>query len=157
MHELLTTLLILLVLVVVGFAAYVRLAPVKPEQWNQPIAADVADRKGTGQITRLEGGATAHLSGLNESPAAVLTRLDRIALDTPRTERIAGTPEAGLMTWQTRSAFWGFPDYTTAEAQSGPGGTELFLSARLRFGKSDFGVNAARLEKWIAELTGGAG
>jgi uncharacterized protein (DUF1499 family) len=85
----------------------------------------------------------------------LLTRLDAIALATPRTRRIAGTPQSGMITWETRSAVWGFPDYTTAEATSdATHGTMLSLVARLRFGSSDLGVNGARLGLWLQELSG---
>jgi hypothetical protein len=47
---------------------------------------------------------------------AALARLDEIALATPRTTRLAGSPDEGRITWITRSALWGFPDYTTAQA-----------------------------------------
>ena len=42
----------------------------------------------------------------------------------------------------------GFPDYTTIEAAVG----EIRLLARLRFGASDFGVNADPAEGWIEAL-----
>jgi uncharacterized protein (DUF1499 family) len=61
---------------------------------------------------------------------------------------LAGSVEEGRMTWVARSALWGFPDYITAEA--GPKG--LAVWSRLRFGRSDLGVNRARLEDWLARL-----
>ena len=58
------------------------------------------------------------LTVAERSPEDVLARLDAIALQTPRTMRLDGSPEDGLITWVTRSAVFGFPDYTTAAARS---------------------------------------
>lgn len=138
----------LLVLIVLGFGLYVRLAPSDPARWHvAPSPATPADcsvQQGTGDArttcTR-PGGA-----------AQLLARLDEIAMATPRTTRLAGSPEEGRITWITRSALWGFPDYTTAEAAPDGIGTRLTLHARLRFGQSDMGVNAARLRDWLSRL-----
>jgi hypothetical protein len=130
-----------LMLAVVAFAAFVRLAPSDPARWH---VAPVADGP-PGQVVAGEGWASLRLAG---DGAALLARLDAVALATPRTTRLAGSVEEGRITWITRSALWGFPDYTTAEA--GAGGVALY--ARLRFGQSDLGVNAARLRDWLSRL-----
>ena len=67
---------------------------------------------------------------------------------TPRTQHLAGTVEEGMVTYITRSLVFGFPDYTTARLQ----GDRIEIHSRLRFGQSDMGVNAARLESWLAQL-----
>jgi uncharacterized protein (DUF1499 family) len=84
----------------------------------------------------------------------MLARLAAIAEATPRTRLLAGSVASGRITWITRSAVFGFPDYTTAGLAAGP---KLCLHARLRFGRDDFGVNEARLRRWIDALgqTGG--
>ena len=61
------------------------------------------------------------------------------------------TRSPGRISWVPRSALWGFPDYTTAEVR--PDG--LYTYARLRFGRGDMGVNAARLQAWAQALTQG--
>ncbi|WP_343115765.1 DUF1499 domain-containing protein [Ostreiculturibacter nitratireducens] len=138
--------------------AYVRLAPSDPARWHRPIhPAGSVFTPGFGEPTRVfkkEGGAWGYMVRLSEPPETVLERLDLIALGTPRTRRIAGSPEEGMVTWVTRSALWGFPDYTTAQALSARDGTQLFLEARQRFGSEDFGVNEARLRAWLAALGG---
>lgn len=138
----------LLVLIVVGFGLYVRLAPSDPARWHvaPPPAAtsecNVEQGKGDARATCVRPGA----------PAALLSRLDEIAMATPRTTRFAGSPDEGRITWITRSSLWGFPDYITAEATPASAGTTLTLHARLRFGSSDMGVNAARLRDWLSRL-----
>ena len=138
----------LLALLVIGFGAYVRLAPSDPARWHvSPTPAAQPDCT----VQQGEGDARATCL-LPAAPSEALARLDAIAMATPRTTRLAGSPEEGRITWITRSALWGFPDYTTAEATPDATGTRLTLHARLRFGRSDMGVNAARLRDWLPKL-----
>lgn len=132
----------------VGAGAWVRLAPTEPGRWH--VSPDTAADPDC--AIRRDLGAARAACILPGAPEQVLARLDAIALATPRTIRIAGDAASGRITWVTRSLFWGFPDFTTAEATAGQGGTRLDLHARLRFGGSDMGVNAARLRDWLARL-----
>jgi hypothetical protein len=140
----------LLALVVVAAGVWVRVAPDDPAVWHvDPVteaAADGAIRTGMGDAR-----AALVLPGV---PEEVLARLDAIALATPRTRRLAGSAAEGRITWVTRSALWGFPDYTTAAVRADAGGTRLDLFGRLRFGVADLGVNAARLTDWVGRLKG---
>jgi uncharacterized protein (DUF1499 family) len=77
-----------------------------------------------------------------------LARLDVVARDTTRTLVLAGSVEEGMITYVTRSAVIGFPDYTTVQQD----GDQLKVYARLRFGRSDFGVNHARVNRWLDAL-----
>lgn len=150
--------LLLLGLVIAGGMAWIRLAPSDPARWHVlPPPSNgppgwVANPLGADPVDEVPGGARAFLRLSDASPAEALARLDAIALATPRTTRIAGSAEQGMITWITRSAVVGFPDYTTAAARSEGPLTVLELFARQRFGRKDFGVNAARLRNWIARL-----
>ncbi len=139
-----TTLLALLLLAVAGFALYVRLAPSDASRWHTDPSRTDTSAQGWNEVAIQTGGARVRI------PAAdgVLARLDAIAMATPNTTRLAGSAAEGRITWVTRSALWGFPDYITA--QSNPDG--VYIHARLRFGKSDLGVNAARLNNWLTKL-----
>lgn len=138
---------LLLVLINLGGMAYIRLAPSEPSQWNtDPPAFAGQVPAGPDGVTTVPLGARARLDLPGETPAEALARLDAIALATPRTQRLAGSPDAGRITWITRSLIFGFPDYTTATATAD--GIDLY--ARERFGRYDFGVNAARLREWTA-------
>jgi hypothetical protein len=135
---------------VVGFAGYVRLAPSDPARWHVGPSLYGWDHDGPwDQVVALGGGASLRLSTAVGAPSDLLSRLDAVALATPRTTQLAGSVDEGRITWVTRSALWGFPDYTTAEVR--PDG--LYIHARLRFGSSDMGVNAARLNDWLQALT----
>ena len=137
-----------LALLVLGFALYVRLAPSDPARWHvAPAPAATQDCT----VEQGEGDARATCL-LPAKPAEALAALDAIAMATPRTTRLAGSAGEGRITWITRSALWGFPDYTTAEAAPDATGTRLTVHARLRFGSSDMGVNAARLRDWLPRL-----
>jgi hypothetical protein len=144
---------ILVGLIVIGVAvgAYVRLAPTDPADWHvDPATAE----PGPGRfVVKPEGGDT---DGplLDMPPRDALATLDRVARATPRTQVLAGSVEEGRITYLTRSAIWGFPDYTTVEAVPAEDGSRLVIFARLRFGESDMGVNAARVRAWLDALPG---
>ena len=126
----------------VGMAAYVRLAPDVVARWHQPLeemataAGIVTEASGARALVPMADG------------RAGLARLAAVAEASPRVRLLAGSVEEGRMTWVARSVVWGFPDYVTAEAA--PGGLRVW--SRLRFGRSDLGVNRARLEDWLARL-----
>ena len=134
----------LIVATIVAFAAYVRLAPSDPARWHVPVQVEGP----SGVVVAAEGSASVRLEAELGSPAALLARLDEVAMSSPRTLRLAGSVEEGRITWVTRSKLWGFPDYTTAEARLD--GVHVF--ARVRFGGGDLGVNAARLRGWLLRL-----
>ena len=95
--------LLLIACLAVLWDAYVRLAPSDLDQWNVALEdKPVGDYPGPNsfEVRRAAG-------------PGVLGQLDAIALATPRTERLGGDLTAGPVTWITRSAVWGFPDYTT--------------------------------------------
>ena len=122
-----------IVVLAAGASLYVRLAPSDPAEWHR-MPGGVTNRDLTGGALRVVG------AGENG-----LARLDAIIRDTPRTEVLAGSVESGMVTYVTRSRVFGFPDYTTVR-QAGP---QLEIYGRLRFGKSDLGVNAARIDGWL--------
>ncbi|MBU2982777.1 DUF1499 domain-containing protein [Lentibacter algarum] len=123
----------LLVVAVLAFGIYVRLAPSSATRFH--VLRDGLEERD------FEGGAIRVAEGS-------LAALDKIAQAEPRTKVVAGGVDEGMITYISRTAFWGFPDYTTVKQD----GQNLIMHARLRFGRSDFGVNAKRLERWIDQL-----
>ncbi len=129
-------LILVLVLIAAGMA-YIRLAPSDPEVWHvAPEAREPGDYPGEGSFV-----------AVREAGEDALASLDAVAMAAPRTVRLAGAPEEGMVTWVSRSRVMGFPDYTTAIYRDGV----LTVEGRLRFGRSDFGVNQARIEAWLEE------
>ncbi|MEP3332951.1 DUF1499 domain-containing protein [Sedimentitalea sp.] len=126
---------LVLTLVVVAMG-YIRLAPSDPVEWHQMPDQPQVEDFANGVIRVVETGP----NGLAE--------LDAIATATPHTERRFGSVEDGMVTYVTRSLVFGFPDYTTVRQT----GDTLEIYGRARFGKSDLGVNRARVEGWIDAL-----
>ena len=131
-------------------AAWVRLAPSDAERWHtDPLTAEPPG--GNGWLVRPAGGdGEAPVEAI--PPAELLRRLDAVALAEPRTRRIAGGPQEGRTTYRTRSRIWGFPDYTTVAAVAEGQGARPVLLGRAHFGRSDLGVNRARIERWLAAV-----
>lgn len=138
--------LIGLVLVVVALGAWVRLAPVDAAHWHvdplttpTPTSPNYA-RIGPGVLT-------------GPDLPALAAAAHRVMSGMPRTRLIAGSVQLGWMTYETRSALWGFPDYTSIRIiSSADGRATLVALARSRFGYSDAGVNSTRLETLYARL-----
>lgn len=128
--------LVILALMAAGLMAYVRLSPLDAARWHVALSGR-ADEK-------LQGGILRNVAG----DAALFAQLDAVIRATPRTAVLAGDVGAGHITYVTRSLFWGFPDMTTVHAQGG----QIRIFARLRFGMSDLGVNAARVTRWLAAV-----
>lgn len=140
--------LIIILILVALVDAYVRLAPSDPARWNK-IPGDFAGTPGT-QV--LKGGAIYESDVLAVSPAEALVIIEAQAKATPRTRLLAGSVGAGQMTFVTRSLVFGFPDYTTVKARAENGGARVRIYGRLRFGRSDLGVNRARISDWVQGL-----
>ena len=138
---------LLLVIAVLSLLAAIRLAPSDPADWHVDLAAPGFD-PGIGQLFCVTPGSR---YDPDEPMETLLERLDAVALAAPRTERLAGSVTEGRITWITRTALVGYPDYTTAQVMPGPG---LCVFARQRFGRGDWGVNAARVSGWMQEVLG---
>ncbi|WP_050602233.1 DUF1499 domain-containing protein [Ruegeria sp. 6PALISEP08] len=121
---------------VIGLGAYIRLAPSDPAQWNVAPVAPV-DQDLPGGVVRVV-----------ETGPDGLHRLDQIIRATPRTSILAGSVDAGMITYITRTKWIGFPDYTTVQQD----GNTLRINSRLRFGRKDFGVNKARVDGWLEQM-----
>jgi len=128
---------IVVVVLLLGFGAYVRLAPSDPAVWHvdPPVTGDETHRNAAKRLI--------------ENGAAQMAALHKVVLETPRTRVLAGDLESGHVTYVTRSALWGFPDYTTVKRSDG----DLLIWGRARFGASDMGVNAARIDGWLRAVS----
>lgn len=142
---------IALVVAFVGFAAYVRLVPVDPTPFHSAgTPRDPGDYPSANTFTAVRA--------LTIPPDGVLMAVLRIAESTARTELVAGSVADGIMTFRTMSAVMAYPDFTTVSIiapGAAPGGNSaplLQITGRSRFGKSDLGVNKARVQDWLAQL-----
>ncbi len=137
-----------LVAALVALMIYIRVAPSRASRWHDAQTPST----GLGAFPAISG----HIEQLEieGDGATQMAALDKIIRATPRTMGLAGTLESGKMTYVTRSAFFGFPDYTTVSllTNNTTGQVALQVFGRLRFGRKDFGVNRKRIELWLAQL-----
>lgn len=132
---------VILAVITLGVWLYVRFAPQQPAQWHKlPNVSGPSDTPAIGSFLAVRR--------MTAPAADVRTALGKIAMATPRTRVVAGQVADGMVTYQTRSRLWGFPDYTTIGTQ----GDLLIIHGRLRFGRSDLGVNKARIFAWLDAL-----
>jgi len=129
------TIIYWLMAIILAGLAYVRFAPVSPDAAPDVEGAHV-DRQSTGGFTAVRP--------LTEDAAIVKERLIQIALATPRTKQLSSDP----LRFVTRSLIFGFPDVTDVRIENGM----LYIHAHLLFGRSDMGVNKARVLDWLARL-----
>ncbi|MFQ1699937.1 DUF1499 domain-containing protein [Loktanella agnita] len=130
-----------IILLLIGTIAYVRLAPSPAERWHvSPTPAGPGDYP--------EAGGFRAVRRITAPRDEVMAAVEQIAKATPRTHLLAGRAAAGMMTFLTRSRIMGFPDYTTIAIVD----DTLIIYGRLRFGWSDVGVNRARVESWLDAL-----
>jgi len=128
-----------LLLLTVVFAVYVRVAPYDQGKWHVPSTRDAFgdfDTLNTFEAVR----------GMTAAPTDILEALELVILKDARTTRVSGAPKDKLVTYQTRSLLFGYPDYTTVSVLDG---RLVSIHGRARFGKSDIGQNAKRINRWI--------
>ncbi len=132
--------------VLAGFL-FVRFAPTDIAEVHQPAVLEEPGNYPS------RGGFVA-VRKITTTPDRLLHVLDDIVRQTPRTDLIAGDFADEMMTYQTRSSWVGFPDYTTVQIVKPEGSDDalLVINGRLRFGHSDLGANQARIERWLEEL-----
>ena len=79
---------------------------------------------------------------------------DRVVARQPRIERIGSDAERGEDVLVQRSKFMRFPDtVTVAFVPLGADRSTLYVYSRSKYGYSDLGVNARRIDGWLGELS----
>lgn len=131
-----TVVWLLLALVIFGMA-FIRLAPSDPNRWHVAPKGD-ADKDLEGGVVRVV-----------ETGPHGLTKFNAVVQADARTRTLAGSTDEGMITYVSRTKVMGFPDYTTAQQD----GDTLRIYGRLRFGRSDFGVNRSRVDGWLKRIT----
>lgn len=144
----------LIILVVVFAALWVRFSPNPPRRWAVNPLTNGQPGMTNGYLIRpADGDDVAPIYKVSAEDLA--KKINAIALKWPRTHLIAGSVESGEMTYITRSLIWGFPDFTSVKVIPIGADSTFAAFARSRFGKSDFGVNGARLHAWLKALGNG--
>lgn len=132
----------IVLLIVLAFLAYVRLAPSDPVRWHRQAAI-------TGTETKQLKGGYIWRKVVSGDGRAEMQALDQAIMASGGTHRLAGSVEEGQVTYLSRTRVIGFPDYTTIGVYDVEGQKVLEVYGRLRFGRSDLGVNANRIKGWL--------
>lgn len=124
---------------------YVRFSPAQVDRWvispNEKTVGDYRYDDGFLAVRVVDG-----------DGVSFLRMFDQEMLGMPRTRRVATI--SGQNIYESRSKLWGFPDYTTVSVAPLPGmeQSRAVIYGRLRFGKSDMGVNRKRIEYVLHRL-----
>lgn len=141
----------LVVLALVAFAVWVRLAP-------NDTAVVHRDPMAEGAV-----GANMAYTGPPDAPdyevppERLFEVLDGIVMGTPRVEKVAEGPDAFHASYIARTALWGFPDYVSLRVIGTEQGATYAIWSRSRFGSSDMGANGVRIAGWREELAAALG
>jgi len=128
---------------------FVRLAPFDAERFHKAsFPAKIGDYGARNSFTAVRA--------MSTEMDEVIAKIDEVILATPRTKRMAGLPGMDVITYETRSAVMGFPDYTNVSIIS-PDTVEndaplIAIRGKARFGLDDLGVNEQRIRGWIDAL-----
>lgn len=130
----------------IAVAIYVRLAPTDAGRWHH-----AARPAGTEMVTLKGGYIWRKVVSADEGQAA-FEALVAAAANGTRTKPVLGSIADRRITFQSRTLVMGFPDHTTIGLYETEDGTPyLEAYGRLRFGRSDLGVNKRRIEGWVAD------
>lgn len=133
------TILLMLLLAALCFAVYLRRSGYDAARWHVP-PRDGVEREMRASFRTIRP--------MTAPAAEVLDAIMKAAEATPHTRLMSGSPEEGLMTFESRSPFWRFPDYTTVGVLDG----KLSIFARSRYAGRDWGKNRERVETWLAVI-----
>lgn len=103
------------------------------------------------------GAATPHAESpiFPVAPRALMQAVKKLATEEPRTALVHGDAGNGQAAFVARSRVFRFPDRITVGVFAVPGGGEgsaLAIWSRAVYGRRDFGVNRARVERWLGLL-----
>ena len=99
--------------------------------------------------TAAPGAGHLHHDPFPVSPDAAFAAIRGVAATQPRTFPLADWTDRRQAQWVARSRLMNFPDIIVAECAPSGGGTGLWLYSRSLMGRSDFGVNRARVLDWL--------
>jgi hypothetical protein len=135
-------------LLTVAAAFYVRLAPVDAARWH--VDPQTVTPPTTPNYMLLAGNRAVSI----DAPAlSVAGRLQAVA-EAEGGTLIAGSLGEGFATYVVRSRLMGFPDYVSLRLVPEGEATRLHVFSRSAYGRSDLGVNTARVQRWLTAARG---
>lgn len=156
--------ILLLVLLVIGYGAWTLLSPNQdiPGQAMGTVEIDFKTLELTSRNNRylvLPAGYQARGKPGEASPTftlsakALASRVQDLWRKQKRTELVRDIDDNLQFELVQRSAVFRFPDFIVVQAiDLGGGKAALAIYSRSKYGRSDFGVNKARVQAWLAVL-----
>lgn len=146
----------------VALAVFIRMSSDDPDRWHvDPTTIQPSGKQNEFLILPDDANVPDEVEMARVYPVAagaLAAHFDTIAMESPRTRRIAGSPNALWMTYVQRSRVMGFPDYISVRVlDRGEAQSTLAIFSRSRFGTSDLGVNERRVRDWLDALSARAG
>ena len=141
-------LVVFVVLAVIGAGIYFRNAAMPADVWHVDPAA-VTPPASPNYELRVGDRAPV----FDVPPEVAAARIDAVAT-AERASMIGGSLAEGHMTYVARSRLMGYPDAISVRLTPVGQGTRVEVFSRSRFGYSDMGVNAARVDRWVALVRG---
>jgi len=136
----------------IGLMLWVRSAKDDLQVWHVDPLRVVKEGK-PNQYLMLPDGKTSQSPVFEVSALELAGAFDRVAMAQPRVSLLAGSVEELWMTYVQRTALMRYPDYISVKVIGNTNGSAtLAIYSRSRFGRSDFGVNRARVKMWIKAL-----
>ncbi len=144
-----------LAVLAVGLMLAIRLAPMRVERWHVDPTSAQKQPLGNDYVLRPFGVAQDGADGIawvyDGDVGSLALRLQQTALAEPRTTLLAGDAAQGFITLVQRSKWMGFPDAISIRTSDlGQGRATLAIWSRPRYGNKDWGVNRARVQRWLA-------
>ena len=142
--------LFLLILIVVAIL-WVRIAPSNASEWHvDPETIEKSARPN--QFLMRDGQDTDSLI-FDTTPDDLAAKFNDIALSKPNVVVLDGAASDLWVTYMQRTKLMAYPDYISVKITAeGDDKSRLTVYSRSRFGRSDLGVNKARIKAWTAAL-----
>jgi len=129
-------------------AVYIRTAPIDVGEWH--VDPETVTPPAASNFGLLVGPTAPQIDAV---PLVVAGRIAAVA-EAEGAVVQAGSPAEGFVTYVVRSRIMGFPDVVSIRLDPHEDGTRLNIFSRARYGYSDFGVNTARVQRWLTAARG---
>lgn len=140
--------LVLLAVLIVAAAIYVRVAPIDAAEWH--VDPEEVTPPATSNFALLAGPTAPQIDAV---PLVVAGRIEAVA-QAEGAVVVAGSLASGFVTYVVRSKVMGFPDFVSIHLDPHEDGTRMNIFSRARYGQADLGVNTARVQRWLTAARG---
>lgn len=147
-------LVVLIALATAGFAVYARVDPIDADrQHRDPLTLTRSTNPNNLLLASGRDEADGPAPVWDATPEALMEAFDEVALGADRTTLLAGSVADLHATYLQRSMLMGYPDFISVKAMPAEGGgASLAIYSRSKYGRSDLGVNAARVSAWLERI-----